>query len=216
MNTFFVSDTHFNHASILKYTTRPWKTLEEMNEGLIANWNAVVRSGDLVYHLGDVVMGPRKLAGEFLSRLNGRIFLVQGNHDTALPRERFVDRVDFKEIRMGGGNRGQLITLCHFSLRVWNKNHYGAWALFGHSHGGLEPWGKSVDVGVDSPWVTGKAEYRPFHYDEVKAFMDKQEIKVVDHHGVKPEPEKHCITCGKAVSDSLQPCIGEYTFCIGM
>ncbi len=178
-NTFFTSDTHFNHATILGYTNRPWTTLEEMNEGLIANWNNVVRDGDLVYHLGDVVMGPRKFAGEFLSRLNGRIFLVQGNHDTALPRERFVDRVSFHEAKVNG----QLISLCHFSLRVWNKNHFGAWALFGHSHNGLEPWGKSVDVGVDSTWVTGIAEYRPFHFDEVKSFMDKQEIKVVDHHG---------------------------------
>lgn len=51
-----------------------------MNEALIENWNSVVKPGDLVYHLGDVVINRRYL-NLVLPRLNGRKKLVRGNHD---------------------------------------------------------------------------------------------------------------------------------------
>jgi calcineurin-like phosphoesterase family protein len=79
--TWFTSDTHFGHANILKYCKRPWLSVEEMNEQLISNWNSVVEPGDLVWHLGDFAMGDRKQIPFIRSRLNGRIHLVQGNHD---------------------------------------------------------------------------------------------------------------------------------------
>ncbi len=78
---FATSDLHFNHESILKYCSRPFSTVEEMNEGLIQNWNEVVDSQSTVFVLGDVAMGDRKLIPSILSRLNGKIILVRGNHD---------------------------------------------------------------------------------------------------------------------------------------
>jgi|GEM_PF-5334714 calcineurin-like phosphoesterase family protein len=75
----------------------------------------------------------------------------------------------------------QFVVLFHYPMRQWNKCHHGSIACFGHVHNGLEPYGKSVDVGVDSTWVTGKAEYRPFSFQEIKRFMDKQPI--IAHHG---------------------------------
>jgi len=35
-------------------------------------------------------------------------------------------------------------------MRVWHKSHFNAWQLYGHSHGGLSPMGKQLDVGIDS------------------------------------------------------------------
>ena len=56
---YLTSDLHFNHVNILKYepVNRPFETLEEMNETLIANWNAKVSAKDTVYVLGDLAMG---------------------------------------------------------------------------------------------------------------------------------------------------------------
>lgn len=39
---YFTSDTHFNHANIIGFCSRPFKNVNEMNETLIANWNRVV------------------------------------------------------------------------------------------------------------------------------------------------------------------------------
>jgi len=81
MTNFFTSDTHFGHANIIKYTNRPFTDVPAMNEALIANWNAVVSPYDTVFHMGDVALGPWVEWDSVLSRLNGNIFLVIGNHD---------------------------------------------------------------------------------------------------------------------------------------
>jgi calcineurin-like phosphoesterase family protein len=53
--------------------------------------------------------------------------------------------------------------------------------LYGHSHGSLPPFGKSVDVGVDCKEIT--EDYRPVTADEVLTYMSKREFVAVDHHG---------------------------------
>ena len=42
---YLTSDLHFNHANILKYEpeSRPFSSIEEMNEVIIQNWNEVVK-----------------------------------------------------------------------------------------------------------------------------------------------------------------------------
>ena len=84
---FVVSDTHFGHANMLKFTdekgdpVRKFKDVTEMNEIMINNWNNTVSPEDIVYHLGDVYFGSQQSADRTLSRLNGRKRLVLGNHD---------------------------------------------------------------------------------------------------------------------------------------
>ena len=75
------SDTHFNHANIIKYCNRPFSSVEEMNETIIANWNKVVSERDIVYHLGDFALGDKSLIPNILRRLNGCIKVIMGNHD---------------------------------------------------------------------------------------------------------------------------------------
>lgn len=82
---FVISDTHFGHDNILKFThddepLRPFETLTEMHVTIIDNWNKVVTPQDKVYHLGDVAFGgPANL--KILGLLNGKKRLVRGNHD---------------------------------------------------------------------------------------------------------------------------------------
>lgn len=84
--TFIVSDTHFGHAGVCKFTEadgvtkiRPWTDPEQMNEDMVRMWNDTVRPNDKVYHLGDVVINRRYLP--ILNRLNGDKVLIKGNHD---------------------------------------------------------------------------------------------------------------------------------------
>jgi len=116
-----------------------------MNEALIANWNRVVGSDDLVYHLGDFGWGDCR---PILERLGGRKVLVIGSHDLPMKNcGRFFEQMTpLLEIK----HDNRFIVLCHYCLRVWARSHYNSWHLYGHSHGHLEPIGKSWDVGVDA------------------------------------------------------------------
>ena len=78
---YFTSDTHFSHEAIIKYCCRPFKTVEKMDEALVKNWNEVVPEDGIVFHLGDVGFGQPKYINDILRRLNGKIYLVIGNHD---------------------------------------------------------------------------------------------------------------------------------------
>ena len=81
MKRWVISDTHFNHANIIRYCDRPFNSVEQMNEELIKRWNNTVAKDDIVYHLGDFAFGNKEQLASILMRLNGRIRLIMGNHD---------------------------------------------------------------------------------------------------------------------------------------
>lgn len=78
---FFTSDTHFGHINILNFCERPFKSIDEMDEAIITNWNNKVGKDDLVFHLGDFAFATNKRWQELINRLNGKIILVLGNHE---------------------------------------------------------------------------------------------------------------------------------------
>jgi len=153
-NIFFTADHHFNHKNIIRFCNRPFKTLKEMDEALIDNWNSVVEPEDIVYHLGDFSFSDPQ---RYLQRLNGRIHLIFGNHDRSARkyvREKrkpaFQSANELLTIKIypfesgftidkskKTGN-GQDVILSHYAMWVWNKCHYGSIHLFGHSHGNLD------------------------------------------------------------------------------
>ena len=177
---FFTSDTHFNHANILRFCNRPFKSVEEMNETIIANWNSVVGMDDDVFHLGDFCLGGAAEWTTILDRLNGKIHLIIGNHDLKNLRQGFVSR--FEEVVMQ-----RHIVIDKHSIYL---NHYpflcfsGAykddvWQLFGHVHTRKNNTGidanrlqhlypTQYDVGVDNN------NFTPVSYDQVQKIIEKQ------------------------------------------
>ena len=183
MTTWFTADTHFNHKKIIEYSNRPFTSVEEMDETLIQNWNNVVRNeDDVVYHLGDFCFGN---PWPYIDRLNGFIKIIPGSHDKVLERN-IIDGMirkfifgKLEEIKVNINGTSQLIVLCHYSMRSWNKSHYGTWHLYGHHHGKLPPHGLSFDVGVDTN------NFYPYSLDDVakkmatlsREFIIKGELK---------------------------------------
>ena len=91
---FFTSDTHFNHNNIIQYCQRPFKSSDEMNEAMIDNWNSVVGEDDTVFHLGDFCLGCAEEWNKTLNRLNGRIYLILGNHDLKNIRQGSIEHFE--------------------------------------------------------------------------------------------------------------------------
>ena len=77
------SDTHFHHRNILIYeaTNRQFKDVDEMDRAMIERWNSVVRPCDVVLHLGDVAFAGKTITQNIVQKLNGRKWLLLGNHD---------------------------------------------------------------------------------------------------------------------------------------
>jgi calcineurin-like phosphoesterase family protein len=78
---FFTSDHHFGHQRIIELASRPFGSVDEMNEELILRHNAVVGADDHVWFLGDVCMGKLDDSLALIGRLNGTKVLIFGNHD---------------------------------------------------------------------------------------------------------------------------------------
>jgi calcineurin-like phosphoesterase family protein len=178
MALFFTSDTHFGHAQGIRRFHRPFASVYDMDEAMVARWNETVGAGDVVYHLGDAVVKAERPPSEYLPRLAGEKHLIIGNHDEKMLemlRPFFASVQHILTIEPGG----QRIVLCHYPMRDWWKMRDGAWHLFGHVHGELDtvPFGKSMDVGVDSndfrPWsedaVVARLTARPMESDRVRA-----------------------------------------------
>lgn len=140
MTVFFTADHHFGHTNIIRHVKRPFASVQEMNETLIKNWNSVISPSDTVYHLGDVSVLRPERTKEILDRLNGKIFLIRGNHDAAAEHRLCRDRFEWiKDYHFASFNGGIRIALCHYAMRVWDRKHYGSYHLYGHSHGLLPP-----------------------------------------------------------------------------
>ena len=50
--TYFTSDQHFGHFNIIRLCQRPFESVEEMDEVMLAKWNAKVNDSDRVFILG--------------------------------------------------------------------------------------------------------------------------------------------------------------------
>lgn len=169
----FTADTHFNHVGILeRYRKDMWDSVDEMNQGIIDNWNSVVKPGDLVYHLGDFALKSRYNAWDIdyiISQLKGQIILISGNHDDKNMKQYeswFAKVTPMDYIKSDSGDK---IMLCHYPLRSWRASIHGSFHLHGHSHGNLQPYGRMQDIGMD---VIG---FYPQRWEVIKAMILKRE-----------------------------------------
>lgn len=181
---YFTADTHFGHANLAR--RRGFERPIDMDEALVAAWNDKVTNADRVFILGDFSFSKMIHTVELTSRLRGQLFLVRGNHDSrkeANANPYFAWVRDYECIK---AEDGTTLSLSHFPMLVWNKSHYGAWHLHGHSHGNLRlPPGmekaRIFDVGVDSVHKrTGS--WAPVTFNEIKELRGEVEDVSFDHH----------------------------------
>lgn len=176
----FTADTHFNHRNIIKYCERPYADVEEMNDALVNNFNEMIKPGDVLYHLGDVAMGP-KGAGP-ISHINGVKHLISGNHESYWPQNkpsqmlRYLD-LGFQTISsfLTMKIEGRIVHLSHFPYMEDERHEHkyanyhpdddGELLVHGHVHTLWKERERQLNVGVDV-W-----DMKPVHIDEIAAWV---------------------------------------------
>ena len=129
---FFTSDTHLGHFNICKYCHRPFQSRSEMDQTLIANWNAVVPEDGIVVHCGDFMLPHENNIKEYMrymSKLNGRILLLRGNHDIInllQENEKLISVQDKATIEVDGVK----IYAEHYPCAAFNGDYH----VYGHVH----------------------------------------------------------------------------------
>ena len=165
-SVFLVSDTHFGHAGVCRFTRddgvtklRPWDNAEEMDEAMVTAWNDRVKPTDKVYHLGDAVINRRALAT--LGRLNGDKVLIRGNHDIFRDDEY---RRYFRELRAYHVMNGMILS--HIPIHEDSLGRFGT-NIHGHLHSNRVMKDGAVDARYHNVSVEQLPDFAPILFEDV-------------------------------------------------
>lgn len=179
MTTWLTADLHFHNKGVIERhkKTRPWASHDEMEERLIDYHNTTVKPTDDFFCLGDFSFGKVQYTESILRQMYGNLFFLRGNHDNAwfdkIDRDLIAGKWELKKLRY----QNQHIILCHYALRTWEHQGRGSIHCYGHSHGSLPEYGRSMDVGWD-------AHGRYLSLDEILDTLNSRPIEVPDHHAI--------------------------------
>jgi len=155
----FSADHHFDHKNIIKYCKRPFSGVGEMEVELFKRHNKVVKEDDTVYFIGDFTLkreGMRYSLQNIVTKLNGNIHLILGNHDRNDPF--FYHEIGFKSVHT-------ILEVEEFTLvhdpAIANMNSSKPF-LVGHIHNIFKKSKNALNVGVDV-W-----DFYPISIDQVR------------------------------------------------
>lgn len=178
---FLTSDTHFGHDRGFVYEPRGFGSIAEHDEAIIQRWNEIVPRDAIVYHAGDVMLNNNDHGIECLSRLNGNIKILPGNHDTKTRLKLYAELPNVEVLGLAEMFKYGKYTfyMSHFPTLTGNFDngvHLSQYIinLFGHTHQNYNfhenrPW--MYHVGVDSH------NCAPVHIDDALVDM-KNEVEV--------------------------------------
>lgn len=140
---YYIADLHFFHGALNhKMDKRGFESAEAMNEYMLDQWNRRVGKNDEVVILGDLSWGKPKETNDLLEKLQGRLYLIEGNHDRFLKNKefnagRFVWIKPYEELR----DNNRKVILCHYPIMCYNGQYQldkegrpRAYMLYGHVH----------------------------------------------------------------------------------
>ena len=205
------SDWHFGHDREFIWKARGFASVEDMNEHIINAHNAIVKPEDDVYVLGDLMLGDSDKGIECVKRMNGKLHIVWGNHDTDSRKAKYNALPNVVE-------SGHVIVL-KYKKHNFYMSHYPTLTgnleresltqmtlnLFGHTH-------QKTNFHMDMPFMyhVGVDSHKCFPVSldniieemyakvkECKEFLDEQdsekvsEVELAQTEGIEQVPEPY-------------------------
>lgn len=207
MSVWFIADLHILHKNILKHQTNRLEKMslsgvndiENHDKYIINMWHSLTKRGDIVYVLGDFIMGNKEESLKVLTELkkNGvKIHLIIGNHDKSTQNLEnmfesisLIKDVIFKKTVFDFLNDDFEVILCHYPMKSWNNKCRGSMQLYGHIHNN-SPWVDEesddicLNVGIDNPICN----YQLFSLEQI------YQIYLKKLNGIEPKDYSNEIT----------------------
>ena len=180
MTIWLISDTHFGHANILKFTDasgnriRPkFDSVKEMDDYICSQWADRVKPQDHIYHLGDVTMGSHL---GMIKGLPGHKRLLLGNHDKLKMTEYMA--AGFQKITVT--RKFDEVICSHYPLHTSSLHGKMIGNIHGHIHEKQLDDPRYLNVSVE------RTEYAPIPLDDcIKIIKDRLERNLNIQHGVE-------------------------------
>ncbi|QSB07852.1 metallophosphoesterase family protein [Lysinibacillus fusiformis] len=172
---YFTSDTHFNHKKILLFESRPFTSIEEMNEALISIWHSTIQPKDTIFHLGDFSFGNVEETMAILQRLNGKIHLIQGNHDIDKKWQKILGEnliECFHPIGTQPTYNKHRMWLTHYPMCIGLRPR--KWSISGHIHSTDNQDLNQLNVGIDARLWRHKPFGQPISMDELWKVIEER------------------------------------------
>lgn len=155
---FITSDHHFGHKKVIEYENRPFQDVEEMDRFMIEKWNKTVKKEDLVLHLGDFSFYNKEKTKEIVTKLNGTIEILVGNHDRGRS-ETWLKEVGFSAVHRFPIMKAHRFWLSHEPMPMHKDLPYIN--IHGHSHS------HSVEDGLHENICVEQTDYHPIRLDSI-------------------------------------------------
>ena len=155
---YFMSDLHYNHENVIRYDSRPFKTVQEMNDYIIRILKSTSEE-DVIFDLGDMFWNTSEYEiKNILDQIPCKnIYKIMGNHDrygfyqcqSQLARN-FKIVCDILDVSIRHQEIDYMVTMSHYPLVSWNHKSHGSLMIHGHTHSNLDEFNNlSTDLRVD-------------------------------------------------------------------
>jgi len=199
----FVSDLHFGHAKNFILEPRRYNNVREAMEHTWTALTQTVGSNDIIFNLGDLVIGAGINSLEYANKLIrlpcAAHYFINGNHSAGIKdiyeltkRQVYAnipDEVEVYPLTVTGtvftflGHRaeifidGRAVILDHYPIASWNHLSKDAYHIHGHCHRNLKEDTSLYRIDVGWEWMK-----RPVEWNEIVRELNPRKTKSPDHH----------------------------------
>ena len=185
----FTSDWHIQHKNVIDFCNRPFASLEEMHEVLVANVNKLVKPADTLVFVGDITFGNTTITKTVIDKINCTCVAIIGNHD---PKYGSLLNMGFKlavnTMSMTIHDHQVIVSHYPFKPPFWARvlgriakmelryidrrppKTRNTYLIHGHTHSKKRFEGYALHVGVDA-W-----DYKPVSMKQIETHIHRHSI----------------------------------------